>query len=100
MGIKINHLKGRSKNSQKTLEDIINSASSLTQGQKDLWLQTIKQLPEQQVDSLAQFLNEQPETLNFLTRNVESKLQALQNKDMAAWGEILKQERAFLNVAD
>jgi len=98
MAIKIDNLKNQGKVPQKALRDIINNAPSLTQEQKDLWSRTIKQLPGQQIDSLTQFLNEQPEALNFLTQNIKSKAKALQDRDVNAWEKILEQEKAFLNA--
>jgi len=80
---------------QEELKNIIEK-SNLTQEQKNLWFEVIEYFTEDQVSALLEVLKESPQSLSFLTENLEKKKEVFRTKDEKLKEEILKEEREYL----
>jgi len=80
---------------QEELKNIIEK-SNLRQEQKDLWFEVIEYFTEDQISALLEVLKESPQSLNFLTENLEKKKEAFMTKDEKLKEEILKEEKEYL----
>ncbi len=79
------------------LEKVIRS-SSLTDDQKYLWTNLIDNLNENDLDLFLELLQNNDDTLNFLTKNIQDKLGALKTKDVSVWREIIADEKRYLSA--
>lgn len=70
--------------------------SSLTQEQKDLWESFINNVTEKEITAILEVLEESPEQLDFLTRNLESKTELFKTKDKELLEKILTEEKNYL----
>ncbi|MCD6085937.1 hypothetical protein J7J37_00025 [bacterium] len=80
---------------QEELKNIIEK-SNLTQEQKNLWFEAIEYFTEDQISALLEVLKESPQSLNFLTENLEKKKEVFRTKDEKLKEEILKEEKEYL----
>jgi len=79
----------------KELKNIIEK-SNLSQEQKNLWFEVIEYFTEDQISALLEVLKESPQSLNFLTENLEKKKEAFITRDEKLKEEILKEEKEYL----
>ena len=77
------------------LKNII-ERSNLNQEQKDLWFEVIEYFTEDQISALLEVLKESPQSLNFLTENLEKRKEVFRIKDEKLKEEILKEEKEYL----
>ena len=77
------------------LKNII-ERSNLNQEQKDLWFEVIEYFTEDQISALLEVLKENPQSLNFLTENLEKRKEVFRIKDEKLKEEILKEEKEYL----
>jgi len=80
---------------QEELKNIIEK-SNLSQEQKNLWFEVIEYFTEDQISALLEVLKESPQSLNFLTENLEKKKEAFITRDKKLKEEILKGEKEYL----
>jgi len=75
------------------LKDLVKS--SQIQNKKQLF-DFFGYLSENQLLSVLKNIEQDPNFLEFLSRNLQEKIQALQNKNRDLWTEILAEEKDFL----
>ncbi|MBN2197764.1 hypothetical protein JW698_00995 [Candidatus Wolfebacteria bacterium] len=80
---------------QQKLQEIINK-SSLIDSQKSKWKVFLSFVGPEVTQSILDILESNPEELNFLTKNLEGKINAIDNPDRAKWNDILKEEKRHL----
>lgn len=78
----------------KLIKIIINS--SLEYGQKQIWCNFIHQVTDREIIPILQTLEDNPNNLNFLTKNLQDKLQAIKTQNKTALDKILKEEKEYL----
>lgn len=77
---------------------VLIQASSLSQEDKNIWFNTLKDMPPQTWQAMYMTVTASPEDLEQATQLVHKKIAALKDKDDAAWNDILQQEKAELNT--
>lgn len=70
--------------------------SKLKENEKELWYDFIGQIIESDALSIIKVLEENFSYLDFLTKNLQDKLAAMNNKDKKMWGDIIKDEKDFI----
>ena len=70
--------------------------SSLSNKQKENWYNFIHTIIEQDAILILKTIQEDETTLNFLTENLEKKLNALKTGDKNAWKNIVKEEKEYI----
>lgn len=69
--------------------------SSLQESQKKLWHNFIDKIPDD-ATAILDVLDDDVGSLEFLTKNLEEKMNAIKIGDKAAWEMIIKEEKQFL----
>ncbi|MEK7175467.1 MAG: hypothetical protein AAB693_01540 [Patescibacteria group bacterium] len=72
-------------------------ASLLTEEQKNLWLDLINKITDEEVVAIFDTLQNDSNILSFLTKNLQDKLQAINSKDESLWQTITKDEEEYIN---
>jgi len=80
---------------QEELKNIIEK-SNLSQEQKAAWYEVIEYLTKEVISTLIEILKENPQHLDFLTKNLEKKKQVFENKDEKLREEVLEEEKEYL----
>ena len=81
--------------SKKELWDII-TKYSLNEGDKKIWNDFIKKVPEKEIIPVLEFVKESPEDINTLTKNLKDKLWALKAQDKNSLDVIIDEEKDYL----
>lgn len=71
--------------------------SDLSHEDKQMWQDVLASLEGEYLDSLAEFVDNNPDNLIFITQNILKKKSAFASKDNAAIVEVLKEEKQFLS---
>jgi len=80
---------------QQKLQAIINE-SSLTDSQKSKWKTFLSFAGPKITQSILDVVESNPEELEFLTKNLEDKIKAIDNPDGEQWNNIIKEEKEYL----
>ncbi|MEA3273141.1 MAG: hypothetical protein U9Q72_00895 [Patescibacteria group bacterium] len=78
--------------SKKELKQIIES-SSLEKTDKQMWALFAEAVGEKEIKLVLDLVKESPEMLNFATKNLKNKFQAMQAKDKKAMDTVVKEEK-------
>lgn len=78
------------------LEKIINE-STLDEKQKLLWSDFIRKNENQELEPVLDALKEDVSVLDFLTKNLEDKIEFLKSKNKTDWEKIMNEENQFIN---
>ena len=75
------------------LQHIIDN-SALSVADKDLWLRAMELLDEEQAETIVDVVQDDPQELEDLTRNLKMKQDAFARGDEPLMGQILEEEKA------
>jgi len=83
---------------EKTLNDLIEliQNSSLSEDDKNLWFNAVKDTPSRFWEALIYGLADTPETMNEVTSLLKQKIKAIEAGDEAMWETIIGQEEKEL----
>lgn len=77
------------------ISQIIND-SSLTDEQKEVWLEFIERLDDGLLEPILETISDDEEMLKLLTKNLEDKVAALAFNEPGAWDSIIDNEKQTL----
>lgn len=77
------------------LQSIIEK-SSLTDTQKSKWKILLRFAGPEFAQNILDVVESNPEELEFLTKNLEDKIKAIDNPDREKWNRIIKEEKEYL----
>lgn len=78
--------------SKQELKQIIEN-SSLEKTDKQMWNLFSEAVAEKEIKLVLDLIKESSEMLNFATKNLKNKFQAMQTKDKKAMGVIIEEEK-------
>ena len=73
------------------------SSSSLEDGQKQVWYNFINNITGQEIAMVMQTIEDDPNNLDFLSKNLQNKLQLIKTQNKTALEKILKEEEKYLD---
>ncbi len=83
-------------NIKQKLQEIINQ-SILENQDKELWNKFVEVATDDELGDIFEFLSNEPEQLNFLTKNLKGKLEAILAKDSDKLNAIIDEEIEAIN---
>lgn len=73
------------------------SNSSLEDEQKQVWYNFISNITGQEIAMVMQTIEEDPNNLDFLSRNLQKKLHSIKTQNETALEKILREEEKYLD---
>jgi len=82
-------------NQKETLKKIVED-SSLELDQKTLWYKFIETSREKDIEAIVKAVEDDKSNLEFLTKNLQDKIQALQSDNDQDWDKVVEGEEEHL----
>lgn len=80
---------------QQKLQSIIEK-SPLTDSQKSKWKVFLRSTNPEIIQDVLSVVESFPQELEFLTKNLEEKIKAIDNPDREKWNRIIREEKEYL----
>lgn len=74
------------------------SKKSLSFSNSQNWNFMLEKLPQESCKDILEFIEENPKGVEILTKNLNEKMEALENKDIQKWTKILNNEKQLFHL--